>query len=139
MREDFCMNRRTMMALLGALTLAAWSATASADPPVSIVHSQFTDRIERSRPVGDASAIAGAGGRAIYWVEVNNPGQPVTLTFVWRVDGHEVRRQTMEVGRAPRWRTWVMHRVGSARSVEVQVLGPDGAQIHTDTAALAGT
>ena len=41
-------------------------------------------------------------------------------------------RQSLDVGRAPRWRTWAALRRNGARAVEVQVLDAAGASLHTD-------
>ncbi len=124
------------IASLATLTLALFATAAHADG-VAVVHGQFTDRVDHGRPVGDATALATAPS-AVYWVEVNNPGAPTQVTLVWRVDGREVARQSLDVGHAPRWRTWGTRPLHGAHQVEVAVLDPAGAQIHTDHATLAG-
>lgn len=130
------MDRRSGLAVMAALVVAMTASPALGD--VRIVRGQFTDLVEAGRPVGDAASL-GSARNAVYWVEVNNPSAAVTLTFVWRIDGREVQRQTLDIGRGPRWRTWVMRRLpSSARTVEIQVLDASGTQIHTDTWRRAG-
>src|SRR5207302_5534286 len=86
------------IASLLALVLAVPAAPALAHADgVTVVGGQFTDRVERSRPVGDAAALATAR-TAIYWVEVANPGAPTQVTLVWKADGREVSRQALDVG-----------------------------------------
>jgi hypothetical protein len=122
---------------LGVLTiLAGLSVPAAALADVRVVHGQFTDRVENGRPVGDATTLATAR-TATYWLEFQNTGDPTTVTLVWRLDGHEARRQSLNVGRGSRWRTWGTHRIRGAHQVEVQVLDAAGTQIHTESTTLA--
>ncbi|MDO9021663.1 MAG: hypothetical protein Q8S73_39285 [Deltaproteobacteria bacterium] len=118
----------SMMSLVSAVVLC--SATAWSDG-VSVVRGQFTDRVVAGRPQGDAAAAA-ASREVVYWMEVANTGQPAAVTVVWKIGGREVRRQSLDVGRAPRWRTWAAFRRNGARAVEVQVLDAAGASLHTD-------
>ena len=118
----------SMMSLVSAVVLC--SATAWSDG-VSVVRGQFTDRVVAGRPQGDAAAAA-ASREVVYWMGVANTGQPAAVTVVWKVGGREVRRQSLDVGRAPRWRTWAAFRRNGARAVEVQVLDAAGAALHTD-------
>lgn len=118
------------LATLFALCLTLVASIALADG-VTIRRGQFTDRVERGVPVTAADQLS-ASGRLVYWVEAANSGEISTVTLVWRVGGREVSRQTLDVGRGPRWRTWgVLLRRGSG-PVEVQVLDGAGAVLHTD-------
>ncbi|MBK6534913.1 MAG: DUF2914 domain-containing protein [Deltaproteobacteria bacterium] len=116
------------MSLVSAVLLC--SATAWSDG-VSVVRGQFTDHVVGGRPQGDAASAA-ASREVVYWMEVANAGAPAAVTVVWRVGGREVLRQSLDVGRAPRWRTWATLRRNGARAVEVQVLDAAGASLHTD-------
>lgn len=122
------MMKLSMMSLVSAALLC--SATAWSDG-VSVVRGQFTDRVVGGRPQGDAASAA-ASREVVYWMEVANAGAPAAVTVVWRVGGREVLRQSLDVGRAPRWRTWASLRRNGARAVEVQVLDAAGASLHTD-------
>ncbi len=116
---------------LAATMLSAMLSAGVADAAVTFRRGQFTDRVEGGRPVGDAAAARTARD-TVFWMEVGNDGAPVTLTLVWRRGGREVSRQQLEVGRSPRWRTWGSWRArGQAGGVEVQVLDPSGATLHT--------
>jgi hypothetical protein len=119
---------KPMMSLVSAVLLC--SATAWSDG-VSVVRGQFTDRVVAGRPQGDAAA-ATASREVVYWMEVANTGAPAAVTVVWSVGGHEVRRQSLDVGHAPRWRTWAAFRRNGARAVDVAVLDAAGASLHTD-------
>lgn len=119
---------RTAALIALSLTLAAAAALADG---VTIRRGQFTDRVERGVPVTAADQLP-ASGRLVYWVEAANTGDNATVTLVWRVGGREVTRQTLDVGRGPRWRTWgVLPRRGGG-AIEVQVLDASGAVLHTD-------
>jgi hypothetical protein len=101
--------------------------TASADG-VTFVRGQFTSRVERGQPVGDTAA---AGRQILYWMEIGNAGAPTQVTLVWKVGGRAVTRQSLDVGRAPRWRTWgVFNNRGG--NIEVEVLDAAGASLHTE-------
>jgi hypothetical protein len=122
------MMKLSTMSLVSAVLLC--SATAWSDG-VSVVRGQFTDHVVGGRPQGDAASAA-ASREVVYWMEVANAGAPAAVTVVWRVGGREVLRQSLDVGRAPRWRTWATLRRNGARAVEVQVLDAAGASLHTD-------
>jgi Protein of unknown function (DUF2914) len=117
-----------------ALPAAADDATTAA--AVSVVRGQFTDKVENHLPVGDASALS-TGKLATYWVEVNNPGDATAVTLVWKLDGREAARQSLDVGRAPHWRTWGMCGTQKAHTIEVEVLDKDGHSIKTDSATVS--
>lgn len=127
------MIQRARLVLLLVVALLSFASAAHAD--VGVVRGQFTDRVERGQPVAARDAL-GRGTNLTYWVEVRNTDAPTAVTLVWRLDGREVARQTLEVGRAPRWRTWGSWRTRGARAVEVQVIDVRGATLHTDQIAL---
>src|SRR5689334_21527780 len=94
--------------VLGFLSCSLVSAAALAqgdapDGSVAVVESQFTDKVDASKPVGDASSI---GATATYFVVVGNKGEPTHVTLVWKLDDKEAGRQILDVGKSPRWRTW---------------------------------
>jgi hypothetical protein len=122
------LSTKPILSLVSAVLLS--SATAWCDG-VSVVRGQFTDRVVGGRPQGDAAAAA-ATREVTYWMEVANTGAPAAVTVVWKVGGREVRRQSLDVGRAPRWRTWAAFRRNGANAVEVEVLDAAGASLHTD-------
>lgn len=116
----------------GALTLAMPD---TAQAQVRVVSGQFASSVESGRPVGDVAAIA-AARNAIYYVVVANDAAPTTITMVWKLDGREVARQSLDVGRAPRWRSWATQRTRGAHTLVVEVLDAAGTQLHTETATL---
>ncbi|MDP3278155.1 MAG: DUF2914 domain-containing protein [Deltaproteobacteria bacterium] len=122
------------VAALAFLLIVSLSPSASA--AVRIVRGQFAGSIEAGRPVGDVAA-AGASrattGMISYFVVASNSGALETLTLEWSVNGRVVRSQTLDVGRAPRWRTWGMHRVGRSGAVSIRVLDAAGTVLHQDT------
>lgn len=116
---------------MAAVMLATALGAGTAEAAVTFRRGQFTDRVERGQPVGDAAA-ARAARDTVYWMEIGNDGAPTTVTLVWRLAGREVSRQQLEVGRGPRWRTWGSWRArGRSGGVEVQVLDAAGATLHT--------
>jgi hypothetical protein len=121
------LSMKPILSMVSAVLLC--SATAWSDG-VSVVRGQFTDHVVGGRPQGDAAAAA-ATREVTYWMEVANSGAPAAVTVVWKVGGHEVRRQSLDVGRAPRWRTWAAFRRNGAHAVEVEVLDAAGASLHT--------
>ena len=83
------MVRTTLSLIASALVLASAPLSALADTPkeesVSVVGAQFTDRVEGSKPVGDAASLASAK-TATYWVDVKNAKDATKITLVWKVD-----------------------------------------------------
>lgn len=120
-----------------AVVAVSLPAIAHADgSTLSVVRSQFTDKVEQSNPVAGADAL-GHPSRVTYWVAMKNDAAPTTVTLVWKLDGHEAGRQSLDVGTSPAWKTWGTHWVGGAKSVEVDVLDATGATVKTDTLALS--
>lgn len=130
-------SRRSVFAFAAAAFAGTLALVApdTAFAQARIVSGQFAASVTAGRPEGDTAAIA-AARNATYYVVVANGGEPTTITWVWKLDGREVGRQTMDIGRAPRWRTWATHRTRGAHSITVDILDAAGAQLHTDTATL---
>jgi hypothetical protein len=125
---------RTSASLL-ALAIAAFApsvAHADTTGDVEVVRSQFTDKVESSNPVAGADQLSQAT-RVTYWVAVKNQKEATTITLVWKLDGQEAGRQSLDIGTSPSWKTWGTHARGSAKSIEVDVLDKSGNQIKTDT------
>jgi hypothetical protein len=125
------MRERVLVTAAAFLSATALATTSFADPPV--VRGQFTDRVEHGRPVGDANAAA-QGRQIWYWIELDNHDlREITLTLVWRADGHEVFRQHIVTrGRA----TWAFYPRRHIHTIAVSVLDATGHQVHTDEATL---
>lgn len=122
-------------ASLVALAIAAFApsiAHADTAGEVEVVQSQFTDKVESSKPVASQDQLSSAT-RVTYWVAVKNAKEPTTITLVWKLDGQEAGRQTLDVGTSPSWKTWGTHARGTAKSIEVDVLDKSGAQVKSDT------
>jgi hypothetical protein len=116
----------------------ATSTTAVTPTTLTVLAGQFTDHVEKSNPVGDSSALTSVP-KATYWMDVANPGDPTQLTLVWKHDGEEVARQSLDVGKAPHWRTWGSHPRRSAHVIEVLVLDGAGNTLKTDSATIPAT
>lgn len=100
---------------------------------VSVTRGQFASKVEGGKPVGDASDLR-PGQMATYWVEVSSPKAPATVTLVWKADGVETARQTLDVGRAPAWRTWGHSPIRkNVHALEVHVLDAAGTELRTDS------
>ncbi len=122
-----------------AVAFVAVATAAHADPvastaDVEVVRSQFTDKIESSNPVAGAAELS-AATRVTYWVAVKNPKEATTITLVWKLDGHEATRQSLDVGTSTSWKTWGSQARLGAKSIEVDILDKSGATIKTDTLA----
>jgi serine/threonine-protein kinase len=104
----------------------------ASDAVLSCLDGKFADRIEQGNPAGDAKGIASAR-KAIYWLDLANRGRPTQVTLVWRIDGKEVQRQMLDVGHAPHWRTWGVHKVAGAHEIEVRVLDATGHSLKEDS------
>lgn len=120
-----------------SFALIALPLTAHADGgAVSVVQSQFTDKVESGKPVGDSSALKDAA-KATYWLDVANSGkETATITIVWTVDGKESAKQTLDVGHSPHWRTWATASIKNAHAVNVKVLDADGNALKEDNLTL---
>jgi hypothetical protein len=60
------------------------------------------------------------------------------VTLVWKLDGTEVTRQSLDVGRSPRWRTWGSCGTRKAHTIEVEILDAEGHSLKTDKATIGG-
>lgn len=125
------MNNRRLFAVFAAfgLTLGA-SALAHADEQMTIVDSQFTTKVDQSKPVDDAEAASHAK-TVTFFVIAKNPGATQNLTFVWKRDGKEVLTQHLDVGTSPRWRTWGSCAVLGAHEMEIEVKDDAGHVLQT--------
>ena len=140
------MNHRFVLGMCFSFFTAAVPVMAFADDapaapspgPVTVVSSQFTDKVEHAKPVGGGDAIT-PSSTATYWLEVGNTKEATQVTLVWKLDGTEVARQSLDVGHAPKWRTWGSCPTRKAHAVEVTVLDKDGATLKTDTLTLSGS
>jgi hypothetical protein len=122
---------------VSAVLMNAFSA--HADEPaggVSIVRGAFTDRVENRLPATETPAFA-HDAFATYWVEVDNPGDATEVTLVWKLDGKEILRQALDVGHAPRWRTWGACGTQKAKTIEVELLDKEGRSLKTDSATVS--
>lgn len=130
------MNTRRIFAVSVAFLVSITaSALAHADENVSLALSQFTDKVEQSKPSGDAD-VAARAKVVTYYLEVKNTGEAQDVILVWKRDGKEVAKQHLEVGRSPRWRTWGSCPVLGARELEVEVQDASGRVLKSDTLAM---
>jgi hypothetical protein len=121
-----------------AITFVASAATADDAPAasdVSVVQSQFTDKVEQGKPVAGADQLAQAKS-VTYFLAVKNAKDATQVVLVWKLDGREALRQTLDVGTSPAWKTWGSAPTRGAKSVEVDVLDKGGATLKVDTLAL---
>lgn len=121
------------LSLLSVAALVLVPSLAYADPSgVACVDGKFGDHVEQGRPVGDAGSVFTAK-KALYWVDLSNDGEPTQVTLVWSVDGKEVQRQSLDVGRSPHWHTWGTRPIGDGKKVDVQVLDTAGKVLKEDS------
>jgi hypothetical protein len=69
----------------------------------------------------------------VYAVDIANPGEATQVTLVWTLDGHEVQRQSLDVGHSGRWHTWGIRPLGNAKKIDVEVLDASGRSLKTDS------
>ena len=131
-RSHFAM----IASLLSLLSMASFESAARADDAsVSVVSGQFADHVEGGKPAGDAKSIA-AAHKAVYYIDAANTGDATTVTLVWSIDGKEVQRQSLDVGRSAHWHTWGTRLVKGAKTVSVQVLDAGGKSLKEDSISL---
>jgi hypothetical protein len=99
---------------------------------VRCVSGTFGDHVLAGRAAGDPAGIFSAK-KAVYDVDIANAGDATTVTLVWTLDGHEVQRQTLDVGRSAHWHTWGMRPIGGAKKIDVEVLDASGHSLKTDS------
>lgn len=126
---------RSPFTLSLCLTLAQWYSGSPALAELRVLHSRFTDRVENGLPVAPADSLHTAS-TVTYWLELANSDSPTTVTLIWRFDGREVARQTLEVGRSSRWRTWGSWRPHGAHAVEIQLIDSRGATLRSEQLTL---
>jgi len=123
------------LVVVAALAPSLALADTTTDPkPVTCVAGAFGDRVEQGRVAGDGAAVF-AARKAVYWVDVANPGAPTQVTLVWSLDGREVQRQSLDVGSSSHWHTWGIRPLGGAKKIDVEVLDAAGHSLRTDTLA----
>ena len=127
----------TTVAPVATQTQEEEALPSASDASFALLEGKFADRIEQGQPSGDARGIA-ATRRAFYWVDFTNRGRPTRVSLVWTIDGKEVQRQTLHIGRAPHWRTWGTRAVGDGHEIEVQVLDGAGKVLKEDAVTLDG-
>lgn len=129
-------SRRLVAAFLSfSLAIGVSVAAHADDESVSLVSSQFTDKVEQSKPVGDLDAASHAKV-VTYYVEIANKKAPTEIQLVWKRDGKEVVRQHLDIGTSPRWRTWGMCPTANAKEMEIEVLDASGNVLKSDTLAI---
>jgi hypothetical protein len=123
-----------LVGLAPAVARADSPATPVESPPsgVSVVAGQFGDHVDQGRATGDGAAIF-AAKKAVYWVDIANAGDATAVTLVWTLDGHEVQRQSLDVGHSGHWHTWGSRPLGNAKKVDVEVLDASGRSLKTDS------
>lgn len=115
--------------IAGADQSASGSPPSPPPPPsIEVVASQFADDVEGGKPVGDGKSA----NLVTYFVSVNNPGETSKVVLVWSHDGKETARQSLDVGHAPKWRTWGKAPARGAKSIEVQVLDAAGRELKKE-------
>ncbi|MGM0576167.1 MAG: DUF2914 domain-containing protein [Myxococcota bacterium] len=89
--------------------------------------------VERREPVGVGTDFGDDVERLTAWVKVDNPGAPTTVTMIWRHEGEERARLTLDVGTSPGWRTWSRKHVrpGDTGDWAVEVRDEDGRTLRT--------
>ena len=126
---------RVIPSVLVAAVLVAMPALAQpSGSAVECVDGKFGDHIEDGHVVGDAGSVF-AARKAVYWVDIANAGEATQVTLVWSLDGHEVQRQSLDVGRGPHWHTGGVRPLGNAHKVDVEVLDAAGHSLKTDVLA----
>jgi hypothetical protein len=121
-----------MMVSLAALVPSLAHADGAA---VSCVAGQFGDHIDHGKAVGDAKSIADAK-KVVYWVDMANTGEATQVTLVWKIDGKEIQRQSLDIGQSPHWHTWGTRPLAGGSKIEVQVLDASGTSLKEDALSL---
>lgn len=128
-------RRLAAVVLSFSLSLGVCVIAHADDATVSVVSSQFTDKVDQSKPVGDADAASHAKV-VTYYVEIANKSAPTEIQLVWKRDGKEIVRQHLDVGTSPKWRTWGMCPTGGAKEMEIDVLDASGNVLKSDTLSI---
>ena len=112
----------------GAPELQAAPVAASFAGP-RVLELQACEGLEGRAPMGCGERFTAQEDRVWVWTSVANPGEPTTVSMVWKKDGQERQRMSLEVGRSPAWRTWGYHtmRRGDVGAWTVEVLDAQGA------------
>lgn len=112
----------------GAPGLQAAPVAASFAGP-RVLELKACEGVEGREPVGCGERFTAQEDRVWVWTSVANQGEPTTVEMVWKKDGQERQRMSLEVGRSPGWRTWGYHtmRRGDVGAWTVEVLDAQGA------------
>ena len=92
--------------LTSSLALAAPRWSAADEGTFRLTAFSLTRTVDNRLPGPAVGQLARDGQRVYAHVEVFNKGDRQKLTMVWKRNGKERHRYTLDVGRSPAWRTW---------------------------------
>ncbi len=79
---------------------------------LEVVDNAMATAIKDREPVGVADHFTTDDKVLWAWIKVKNHKDPSQITMVWRHEGKERSRITLDVGTSPRWRTWSRKSIG---------------------------
>lgn len=129
------MNKKSVTWIVFVSVCALWllpiqgNLLAQADLGVNriVIAKNVSDRT----PVEPGTEFSSDVGELFCFTAVNNPGDPVAITHVWRHEGQVRSRVDMTIGTSPNWRAWSIKTIMPdwTGSWTVSVLDTAGAEI----------
>ncbi len=108
------MTHRVTRVILAALLLAPLSTGGAATPTPSagptISRDAVAQSVENREPVGMSETFPASVGSLVYFTEVKEIRETMTLTHVWSHKGQVMAEISLKV-EPPSWRTWSSKRI----------------------------
>jgi hypothetical protein len=102
----FCYCFPALFCALLPRFVSADNSRPTTDTELEVTRFVFTRQVVDRQPQGEVQNVPLDGHRVYGFIEVLNRGAPRQLTMVWRQEGKQVARFSLDVGSSPRWRTW---------------------------------
>jgi hypothetical protein len=71
--------------------------------------------VENQEPVGAAEAFPASTEKVYCFIEAQNIGKDMEISFVWLYGGKEVRKINLLLKAGPKWRTWAYKNIGGQK------------------------
>lgn len=102
----FCFCLPALFCALLPCFVSADNSRPETGTEVQVTRFVFTRAVVERQPQGEVQNVPIDGHRVYGFIEVLNRGAPRQLAMVWRLEGKQVARFSLDVGSSPRWRTW---------------------------------
>jgi len=109
-----------------AVTAAAPAAS------LNIARMEISSSVENREPAGIAATFPATTEKVYCYLDIKNVPKDTTITYVWTLGSNEMRKDTQQVKKSSRWRTWANKGInGMKGDWKVDVLDESGALLKS--------